>query len=97
MEVCEEVFCDDCAMGRACHHCNQMRCRTCIMSYKCSVDGCNKAICAECVRSEGDGGRCHVCGKSFCSKECQYLNWSKDEMKACYICSAAASAFQRNL
>ena len=87
-------------MGRTCHHCKSIKCDACINSYQCDLDGCNKAICADCVESKGEGGMCEAraCDKAFCSTECRYLGCGEDETNTCFTClKAAASDFRRKL
>jgi len=97
----ERLFCDACYEEEACHICNRTKCSACVYRYECDLDGCDKAICDDCVESKGEGGRCDAdsCGGTFCSTECRYLACGgTDATKACPIClMATASAFRSKL
>ena len=96
-EDCERTFCNSCAIGQTCHHCNQRKCRSCVDIYQCDLNGCNKVICEDCIESTGEGGRCDACSKDFCSTECRYLA-DEDGIETCVTClKASASEFHRKL
>jgi len=99
-EECSDVVCKRCSEKKTCHICNLMRCSgSCVYSYQCKLDSCNKVICDDCVEDKGEGGRCRACSKAFCSTECRYyLACGGDVAKACSTClMAAASDFHHKL
>ena len=84
---CEANLCKACTIRCSCRYCNETKCMRHSTNYTCDRDGCNKEICADCVDSKGEGGECNTCYFEFCSSECRYLKFSKDESeRACTAC-----------